>query len=64
MTPAPSIAMMPVRGLAGSERNMFIVTCTPIGLLRGLGFCKELSQRLTAAEQQLHGITMQGDKGA
>ncbi len=28
---------MPGRGLAGSERNMFIVTCT-IGLLHGLGF--------------------------
>jgi hypothetical protein len=34
---AAVIAMMPGRGFAGSERNIFIVTCT-IGLLHGLGF--------------------------
>jgi len=34
---AAAIAVMPGRGFAGSERNMFIVTCT-IGLLHGLGF--------------------------
>ena len=34
---AAAIAVMPGRARAGSERNMFIVTCT-IGLLHGLGF--------------------------
>ncbi len=34
---AAAIAVMPGRGFAGSERNMFIVTCA-IGLLHGLGF--------------------------
>ncbi len=34
---AAVIAIMPARGFAGSERNIFIVTCT-IGLLHGLGF--------------------------
>lgn len=34
---AAAIAVMPNRGFAGSERNMFIVTCS-IGLLHGLGF--------------------------
>jgi hypothetical protein len=34
---AAVIAMMPARRFAGSERNIFIVTCT-IGLLHGLGF--------------------------
>jgi hypothetical protein len=34
---AAAIAVMPGRGFAGSERNMFFITCT-IGLLHGLGF--------------------------
>ena len=34
---AAVIAMMPAKRIAGSERSMFIVTCT-IGLLHGLGF--------------------------
>lgn len=34
---AAAIAVMPGRGFAGSERNMFVVTCS-IGLLHGLGF--------------------------
>jgi len=34
---AAAIAVMPVKGFAHNERNMFIVTCT-IGLLHGLGF--------------------------
>ena len=34
---AAAIAVMPSRGFADSERNMFIVTCS-IGLLHGLGF--------------------------
>ncbi len=34
---AAAIAVMPGKGFAGRERNMFIVTCA-IGLLHGLGF--------------------------